>query len=210
MNLLSQEVDRHYNYRAQDAPLDSRDEAPRALADHRFRDGEALIGYHIREGQYGKTRLDGLRFAKVVSWPGAIHEGNGTMLTVIDEKTTPEQRAALMAIDTGKEGGPYFEILSAVCPTQLETVFKPITFEVDRKERQARLEIPGIGETRTEPIKNPVTGEEHRARIVLPNGFEYKEAEMGNAVAIRVEAGGVAFRYENTYSQLNVFDWTNA
>ena len=43
-------------------------------------------------------------------------------------------------------------------------------------------EPPFIGETNIEPIKNPVTGEEHRARIVLPDGFEYKEAEMGNTV----------------------------
>jgi hypothetical protein len=44
---------------------------------------------------------------------------------------------------------------------------------------RATVRIPNIGETNIEPIKNPVTGEEHRARIVLPDGFEYKEAEMG-------------------------------
>jgi len=62
---------------------------------------------------------------------------------------------------------------------------------------------PIIGETNIEPIKNPVTGEEHRARIVLPDGFEYKEAEMGNTVFCRVGAGdGLAFELKNTYGQL--------
>jgi hypothetical protein len=61
-----------------------------------------------------------------------------------------------------------------------------------------------------EPIKNPATGEEHRARIALPNGFEYREAEMGNTVHCRVSAGDkLTFELKNTYAQLNAFDWSN-
>ena len=60
------------------------------------------------------------------------------------------------------------------------------------------------------PIKNPATGEEHRARIALPNGFEYKEAEMGNTVNCHVSAGDkLTFELKNTYAQLNEFDWSN-
>jgi hypothetical protein len=67
-----------------------------------------------------------------------------------------------------------------------------------------------LGETNIEPIKNPVTGEEHRARIVFPDGFEYKEAEMGNPVYCRVTGGDkLAFELKNTYGQLNAFDWSN-
>jgi hypothetical protein len=61
-----------------------------------------------------------------------------------------------------------------------------------------------------EPILNPVTGEEHRARIVLPNGFEYKEAEVGNTVSFEVKAPReLAMRHQDTYAQLNTFDWNN-
>ena len=71
----------------------------------------------------------------------------------------------------------YWEIFVAVCPNLVEALFAPITFNVDREKRLATLRIPGIAESDTEPIKNPATGEEHRARIALPNGFEYKEAD---------------------------------
>lgn len=55
-----------------------------------------------------------------------------------------------------------------------------------------------------------VSGEEHRAKIVLPNGFEYTEAEMANTLRMSAAAGGpLDFRHENTYAQLNAFDWTN-
>jgi hypothetical protein len=31
-----------------------------------------------------------------------------------------------------------------------------------------------------EPIRNPVTGKVHRAQIVLPAGFEFRNAEMAS------------------------------
>ena len=39
--------------------------------------------------------------------------------------------------------------------------------------------MPGVTEGHGEPIQNPVTGAEHRARIDMPNGFEYSLAEIG-------------------------------
>jgi Protein of unknown function (DUF1326) len=103
---------------------------------------------------------------------GAIHEGNGVRRTIVDEQATKEQREALSALDSVQHGGPYCEIFAAVCPNLMEAVFAPITLNVDREKRLATIQIAGIGETNIEPIKNPVTGEEHRARISLPDGFE--------------------------------------
>jgi hypothetical protein len=171
---------------------------------------EALLGWQIQEGYFGDTQLEGVRFARIYSWPGSIPEGNGTRQLIIDEQATPEQREALIALESGEQGGAYFEIFAAVCPNVLETIYAPISLEIDRERRQATLYIPGVGESRTEPIKNPVTGEDHRAKIVLPNGFEYKEAEMGNTAYMHVQSDDrVAFEHENTYAQLNAFDWSN-
>ena len=171
---------------------------------------EALVGFRIREGTFGTTRLDGVRFARIFWWPGPIHEGNGTRQLVIDAQATPDQRAALTAIETGTQGGAVFEIFAAVAPTLLDPLVAPITLQIDQDRRQAHMQVPNIGELRTEPIKNPVTGEEHRVRIVLPNGFEYKEAEVGNTVSLRVKSGApLSFEHTNTYAQLNKFDWSN-
>ena len=89
---------------------------------------------------------------------------------------------AILNIASGKNGGTFFEIFASTITTALDPMFVPITFQTDRDKRVAALKVPGLGEFRAEPIKNPVTGEEHRARIQLPNGFEYKEAEVGNCV----------------------------
>jgi len=143
---------------------------------------EAFVTCLIIDGYFANTRLDGVVFSRVYWWPRAIHEGNGVRRMIIDEQTTNEQRDALMAIESGKHGGLIWEISAAVAPSSMETLFAPISFKVDREKRRATVRIHDIGETNIEPIKNPVTGEEHRARIVLPDGFEYKEAEMGNTV----------------------------
>jgi hypothetical protein len=171
---------------------------------------EALLAWQISDGYFGNTRLDGVRFARLYWWPGPIHEGNGVRRTIVDEKAGKEQRDALIALDGGQHGGTYWEIFAAVCPNLIEALFAPITLNVDREKRCATIRIPGIAESDTEPIKNPATGEEHRARIALPNGFEYKEAEMGNTVSCRVSAGDkLTFELKNTYAQLNAFDWNN-
>src|SRR5713101_128378 len=77
---------------------------------------EGLGGWQIREGYFGTTRLDGVRFARIFWWPGPIHEGNGTRQLLIDEQATPDQRTALLALESGTQGGAFFEIFAAVCP----------------------------------------------------------------------------------------------
>jgi hypothetical protein len=171
---------------------------------------EAFLVGRIGHGYFGDTRFDGVVFSRIFWWPGAIHEGNGVRRMIIDEQATKEQREALIALDSGQHGGPYWKIFGAVCPNVVEPIVAPISLNVDREKRRATIRIPDLIESDVEPIKNPATGEEHRARIVLPNGFHYKEAEMGNTVHCRVSAGDkLTFELNNTYAQLNAFDWSN-
>jgi hypothetical protein len=143
---------------------------------------EAVGGFQIDEGFHGDTRLDGLKVVGMFRWPGPIHKGRGESAMVIDERATPAQRDALFRIFSGLDtepGATVFQVFSTTCETVHEPLFASIDFEVDVAERRARLVVPGIAEGRGEPILNAVTGKPHRARIDLPNGFEYSLAEMG-------------------------------
>ena len=171
---------------------------------------EALSALDIETGHFGDTPLDGVRFAQVFHWDGPVHEGNGWRRLIVDERSTPEQRAAIETLTSGTQGHPFFEIFSAMAPNALETVVAPIELEHDREKREARIRIPGIAESRIEPIRNPVSGEEHRARIDLPNGFEYRVAEMGNSVHWHTTAGDkLQMEHENTYAQLARVEWSS-
>jgi len=179
-----------------------------ALPTHGF--CEAIVTIAIEHGHFGDVMLDGITYTQVFHWDGAIHQGNGWRRLIVDERTSPEQRAAIAAMTSGNHGHPVFEIFSAMAPNALEPAAAPIALDVDREKRRARLRIPGIAESDVEPIRNPVTGKEHRARIDLPNGFEYRRAEMGNSVRWQATAGErLAMAHENTYAQLAPIDWSS-
>lgn len=147
---------------------------------------QAVVAVAIEEGSHGETRLDGLNIAAIASWPGAIHEGNGEIVPIVDKRASPEQREALLRIMSGEDtepGATFFQVFSTTWVKVHEPVFAEIDLEVDVQDRKARLNVPDLIEARGEPIHNPITGNEHRARIDLPHGFEYAVAEIGRGWA---------------------------
>ena len=145
------------------------------------------VGFvEIEEGRHGDTKLDGLKIGMIVKWPGAIHEGGGEIVPIVDERATEEQREALLRIMSGLDtepGATLFQVFSATYEKVHDPIFADIDFQVDPDNRTARVNIPGLIEGRGEPIRSPITGDEHRARINLPRGFEYDVCEVGRGWA---------------------------
>jgi hypothetical protein len=138
----------------------------------------------IDRGHFGDVRLDGLHWVSLLAWPGAIHEGDGEVLAIVDERADERQRDAILTILAGEEtepGATIFNVLAATLATVHKPQFRPIEFEVDLARRIGRFAVPEVVEARAEPIRNPVTGEPHQARLVLPHGFEYAEAEFASS-----------------------------
>lgn len=163
---------------------------------------KGLFAMRIAKGHFEGTRLDGLCFAITVDFPGALHEGNGTIQPIIDERATPEQRQALFDIFSGKHSaeGTLFQIVSLIVTKILDPVFAPFEFSFDKDGRIARLVARGVLETDVEPIKNPVTGTPHRIQVVMPEGFEHRAAEIASA-NIR-STGAIPFETRGTHSSL--------
>ena len=164
---------------------------------------QAVAGIQIDEGRHGDTRLDGLRIAAIYKWPGAVHEGNGEALPFVDRRADEEQREALLKIMTGQDTDPFATMLAVYASTVTklhDPVFTDIDFEVDVDGRRGRLSIEGYVEMTGEPIRNKVTGEESRAQIVLPNGFEYAVADIGSASS-RTTGGPMEVDFGDSYGQ---------
>lgn len=163
---------------------------------------KGLFAMRIAEGHFEGARLDGLCFAITVDFPGALHEGNGTIQPIIDERATPEQRQALFNIFSGKHSaeGTLFYIVSLIVTKIHDPVFAPFEFSFDKDGRVAKLVARGVLETDVEPIKNPVTGAPHRIQVVMPEGFEHKGAEVASA-NIR-STGAIPFETQGTHSSL--------
>jgi hypothetical protein len=128
--------------------------------------------------------------------------GKGKCQPIVDASASPQQREALLKIMSGQDTEP-FATMFAVFATTLETVFDPIftpiDFEVDVDARQGEVHAQGVFKLHGEPIRNPVTGREHRARIDLPHGFEYEIAEIGSASSR--SSGKLAIEMKDSYAQ---------
>lgn len=164
---------------------------------------KGLVGLRITKGHFEKTTLDGLMFAATVDFPGALHEGNGAMQAIIDERATPEQRDGLFNILSGKNSaeGTLFHIFSLIVSKVHDPVFAPFEFSFDKNGRVARLVVKGVLETDVEPIKNPVTGAPHRIQVVMPDGFEHKEPAEVAAANIQ-STGAIKFTTKGSHSSL--------
>jgi hypothetical protein len=144
---------------------------------------KGFLGMRIAKGHFNGARLDGLSFFVTVQFPGPLHEGNGQAQPIIDERASPEQREALFGIMSGQNSaeGTLFHIFSLIVSKMHEPIFAPVDFRFDKAGRTARLIIPGVLESEVEPIRNPVTGAEHRIKVVMPEGFEHIEGEVASS-----------------------------
>lgn len=139
--------------------------------------------HHIEEGYFDEVSLAGLNVACTFAWPGPIHEGGGQCQAFIDERANDAQRQALLTILSGQEQEPtaFFAIFASTVQTMHAPQFVPVEVHTDRAALTASIHVPGVLDGRAEPIRNPVDGSVHRARLVLPQGFEFGETDCASA-----------------------------
>lgn len=167
----------------------------------------AMTAMRIDEGHFGELDLSGVRWCGMFAWPKAIHQGQGEAFVVIDPRASEQQRQAILTILSGQEtepGATIFNVFAATLVKMHDPVFTPIEFEVDIERRRGRVRIKDIVDTSVEPIRNPVTGNEHRARVSLPQGFEYREAEYASGET--QAKGAVKLGWSGTHAHLAMLD----
>lgn len=171
----------------------------------------AAAGFRIDAGRYGDVTLDGVVAGGIYAWPGPVHEGKGTMQLFIDERADERQRAALLRLMQGEDTEPMatmWWVYTTMCSTRLPTIYARVALDIDVDARRAHLAVPGLLETSTEPIRNPVTGMDHRVRIDMPRGFEYRIAEIGSGTT--TATGDIPLDLAGTYAQLCHIHLNNA
>ena len=168
---------------------------------------EANVGFKITQGNHGDTKLDGLAVFTAVKWPGAIHEGNGTLAAFIDEGATEEQRSALVRILTAQDGGMPWEIFASTVTDIKGPFFVPIKFEVNGTKTKASVDG---AEVELETFTNPVTGEDHEVHTVIPGGFVWTDAEVCKTAKNVAKVDGIEFDWSGQNGYYAKVDWSNA
>jgi hypothetical protein len=157
--------------------------------------------WHVEEGAYGTVDLRGVTFTLAVNWPGAIHEGNGVALLLVDERTTSVQRDAIHTLVKGEAGGPW-GVLGWTWPTLHGP--EAVSFELELDGLRSRVRAGAGFELELEPIRNPVSGAEVTPGAVLPQGIVFKRGDFASTRRYRVEALGIDYR--DTYAAVAPFD----
>ncbi len=169
---------------------------------------EGMAGMHIVQGHFDRLTLDGLTWVVTYRWPGALHEGDGAVQAFIDQRANPDQRAALLRILSGQAGNVWFEFLASTVTQVFEPQFVPIEFEFDKGKRKARVAIVGALETVSAPLIIPNIGQEQHVTVRMPNGMEYREFEVAQAMILKGTAA-LKFEHHGTHSSLAEVEHTH-
>ena len=159
--------------------------------------------WHVEDGSYGGIKLNGLNFSVYVNWPGAIHEGNGEALVLIDERADGAQRAAIGELLGGKIGGPW-EVLGWTWPK----VHGPyaVSYDLAFDGVNTHLRCGEYVDLDGGPIRNAVTGAESYPSVILPQGIILKHGDLGATTRFRVSQG-IEYDHSGQYMAVGPFEY---
>ena len=129
------------------------------------------------------------------------------MQPILEDSISDAQKDAIFYVLSGADQavGTMFQIFSIIVEKIHDPIFTKIGFDWDIKKRTARIEVPKVLRTRSEPIRNPVTDTEHRMITVLPDGWVFHEAE--SAAGFAKSTGDLKFDLNQTHSSLAYVAW---
>jgi len=173
---------------------------------------EGILAWHIREGNYGDVRLDGLSVMAVGAFKGNMWEGKTkvSMAIFIEERADQRQRDALQMIFGGRVGG-----WPATFATFIGEVrgmeFARIEFHVDDDLASWWAEIPGKLTSRAEALGGPTTPPGKRVQVHNAGGSETGPggvATYGKATADKADAFGFKWDRTGRSSKHIGFNWS--
>lgn len=160
--------------------------------------------WHVEEGAFDGVDLSGLNFSVYVNWPGAIHEGDGEAVILIDERADDRQRAAIETLVGGSVGGPW-GVLGWTWPT----IHGPhaVAYDIQLAGLETRVRAGEAVEIQLDKIRNPVSGAEVTPGVVLPEGIILKQGDLGTSSTFRVR-DGISYDHSGQYTALGPFAYS--
>ena len=167
-----------------------------------------VLGYRVREGSCGDVDLAGATLAAGYAWPGAIHEGNGTVAIFFDPSTTEAQMRAIGAIFMGEYGGLPHEILATTISTVIGPFVEPVELTVDGTRSSVRVGDK-ISAAMTPHVSPVDPSEEQEVHVVVPTGFIWRDANAARNTNQRVNVDGLQLEDKDTNAFYAVVQHSN-
>lgn len=112
---------------------------------------DTIVAWHFDKGTIDGVDVSGHTIALLAHVPGNILKGNWTAAVYLDDKVSPQQEQALLAVYTGQKGGPVAELAKLV-GTVASVQKVPMTFTV--KGGHGTIKVGDAGFAELEPYKS--------------------------------------------------------
>lgn len=152
----------------------------------------ALAAWHIDEGVFGSTRLDGLNVGLVAHAPGHMFQTKWKVALYLDERANAAQRDALGQIYSGKVGGLMAKLAGFIGEVAgVRSV--PIDYRAQGRQRSVRIgdvaaaEIEAItgGDGMSETVlHNPPINLAPGQPLVVARSKQYRFADHGMSIEV--------------------------
>ena len=164
--------------------------------------------FNVEDGQFGETKLDGLKAAVIGRAPGEMINGSWSVGVITDERATPEQQQALVGIISGQAGGPMAG-LSRLITNFLGVESKPIQFQGEGM--QWSVSIPGVLDQAVEGVPSPVKEGEP---LYIDNTIHPVNPRLALAKAQRSHVSVFGLKWDDTSGNNNghfaPFNWSSS
>ena len=116
-----------------------------------FKTCDTIIAWHFDKGTINGVDVSDRTIALFAHVPGNILQGNWRAAVYLDNRVTPAQEDAILAVYTGKLGGPVGDLVKLV--SEVVSVEKvPITFAVEGGK--GTLQVGDAGFAELEPYRS--------------------------------------------------------
>ncbi len=109
-----------------------------------------MLGWHIDEGLFDGTSLDGLNAALLAHSPGNMKDGNWKVALYVDDRADDAQNQALMGIFSGQAGG-HIANLGPLIGEVLGA--RPATISLDALDGGFSFSVQGLGSAEAQALE---------------------------------------------------------
>ena len=177
-------------------------------------DCQGVIGYRIREGNYGDVKLDGLNAVGVLEFEGNIWDEDVKMAAgfIFDERADDSQREALQMV-FGGQAGSWPQVFAETMLGEMRGIeFAPIKLEIADDSSSWSLEVNGKASGRAEVLTGPTTRPGSNVEVVNIPGAEPGPNSGPTTYGLSSFKGdnfGFRFEMEDRSAKHIPFEWSS-
>ena len=166
---------------------------------------EGSLTFQVTEGEKDGIDLAGAKVVGAAKWPGAIHEGNGTLVVFVD--ATEEQKQPLVTMLTAEDPALQWEVLAATMTEIHGPFFESV--EIKGEGTDSLVKVGDRFESQMQSFTDPVSGAKHTPHMVLSDGFIFQDGTIATTTVNRLDADGVSYDHAGNNAYYAEVEWSS-